>query len=273
MLDARELLHDLRGAPAPLGRSREQVLRKRGQWLDAPADEDRLAQEQPLLAKLYGASLTGTLVLGPKAGRRQLRLFGAPARGDAERERIRNAYGFDVDASVRIPGHDRPRLERLARYMARPPLSKERLARQSDGTYRIALKKPWRDGTTHIVLDGPELVGRLAALVPPPRFHLTRYFGVFAPRAGLRQAVVPAHGATDGCACHRRAPAAPVEDARSTRQRTAWSALLARVFAVDVLRCPRCQAGLQRVELCTHPDRIRAVLAATGPPQQTPAAA
>lgn len=37
---------------------------------------------------------------------------------------------------------------------------------------------------------GPE--GRLAALVPPPRMHLTRYHGVFAPHSRLRAAVTPA---------------------------------------------------------------------------------
>jgi hypothetical protein len=260
------------------------LLRKRGQWLDAAPEEDRLAQTEPLLAQLYGASITGTLVLGPKAGQRQMRLFGAPARGESEGVRVKNAYGFDVDASVRIPGHDRPRLERLARYMARPPLSKERLARQSDGTYRLTLKKPWRDGTTHIVLSGPELVGRLAALVPPPRFHLTRYFGVFAPRARLRRAVVPcrdAEGACGGAAAHGgpdrhgsrpEAPATP-DTPGLHRRRMEWSRLLARVFAVDVLTCPRCSSRLSRLELCTRPERIRAVLATTGPPGEAKALA
>ena len=33
---------------------------------------------------------------------------------------------------------------------------------------------------------------RLAALGPPPRKHLTRYRGVFAPHSKLRAAVTPA---------------------------------------------------------------------------------
>jgi hypothetical protein len=35
-------------------------------------------------------------------------------------------------------------------------------------------------------------MARLAALVPPPRMHLTRYHGVFAPHSELRAAVTPA---------------------------------------------------------------------------------
>ena len=36
-----------------------------------------------------------------------------------------------------------------------------------------------------------EFVQRLAALVPRPRLHLTRFHGVLAPNAGLRAAIVP----------------------------------------------------------------------------------
>ena len=40
---------------------------------------------------------------------------------------IRNGGGFSVDASVRIEADDRPGLERLLRYCARPPFALERL--------------------------------------------------------------------------------------------------------------------------------------------------
>jgi hypothetical protein len=243
------------------------LLRKRGQWLDAPPEDDDFANREPLLAALFGASIQGTLVMGARAGQRQVRLFGAAARDDSEsRPKVKNAYGFDVDAGVRVAAHDRKGLERLARYMLRPPLAKDRIERLADGRYRIRLKKPWRDGTTDLVLEGVELVGRLAALVPPPRAHLTRYYGVFAPRARLRRLVVPARRDAVGC----QAPTGPEqagEPARQHKRRTSWAALLARVFAVDVLACPRCSSRMQRVEWCTHPTRIRAVLAATGPPE------
>ncbi len=46
---------------------------------------------------------------------------------------------------------------------------------------RYTLKTLYRDGTTHIVLEPLDLMARLAAMVPPPRMHLTRCHGVFAP--------------------------------------------------------------------------------------------
>jgi len=36
-----------------------------------------------------------------------------------------------------------------------------------------------------------ELIAKLAALVPPPRAHLTRFHGVFAPNATLRAQLTP----------------------------------------------------------------------------------
>jgi hypothetical protein len=53
-------------------------------------------------------------------------------------------------------------------------------------------KTPWRDGTTHVVLDPLDFIARLAALVPPPRRHLTRYHGVLAPHSSLRALITPA---------------------------------------------------------------------------------
>jgi len=35
-----------------------------------------------------------------------------------------------------------------------------------------------------------EFLERLAALVPPPRVHRHRYYGVLAPNAPLRQALI-----------------------------------------------------------------------------------
>ncbi len=54
------------------------------------------------------------------------------------------------------------------------------------------LTTPWRDGTTHVVLDPLDFIARLATRVPPPRRHLTRYYGVLAPNSSLRALITPA---------------------------------------------------------------------------------
>ena len=42
------------------------------------------------------------------------------------------------------------------------------------------------------MLEPLDLMARLAVLVPPPRMHLTRYHGVFAPHSTLRAEITPA---------------------------------------------------------------------------------
>jgi hypothetical protein len=98
--------------------------------------------------------------------------------------------GFSVDASVRIEAADRAGRERLLRYCARPPFAMERL-REFDGEHlRYESTKPGPAGTgAALILTPPELLDRIAALVPPPRVHRHRYFGVLAPHSPLRAAV------------------------------------------------------------------------------------
>jgi hypothetical protein len=99
--------------------------------------------------------------------------------------------GFSVHGGVCVPSRDRIRLERLLRYGSRPPLSTERLSLLADGRLLYKLKRRWSDGTTHVIYEPLELMERLAALVPPPRFNITRYFGVLAPASTFRPLIVP----------------------------------------------------------------------------------
>ena len=104
--------------------------------------------------------------------------------------------GFSVDAGVCIEAHDRAALERLLRYCARPPFSMERLRKEgSKLVYRCAKQRsePTSDKrgakADELHLTPLELIDRIAALVPPPRTHRHRYFGVLAPNSPLRAAV------------------------------------------------------------------------------------
>ncbi|MCP4307959.1 MAG: hypothetical protein GY788_24430, partial [bacterium] len=98
---------------------------------------------------------------------------------------------MSLHASVAVPARDRRRLERLCRYVARPPLAHDRLGERPDGRLALRLKTPWRDGTTHILMERHELLERLVPLIPPPRAHQVRYHGVLAPCASARDRVVP----------------------------------------------------------------------------------
>jgi hypothetical protein len=170
-----------------------------------------------------------------------------------------NAGGFSLHAGLDIEPYQRAKLERLCRYVSRPPIAEERLALTSSGQVRYQLKTPYRDGTTHIVMEPLDLMARLAALVPPPRMHLTRYHGVFAPHSQLRAAVTPAQrgmgspGQGAGQAADK--PATPRHVAMS------WAQRLKRVFGVQIEACARCGGQLKVIASIEDPDLIVKILA------------
>jgi hypothetical protein len=102
----------------------------------------------------------------------------------------RTEDGFDLDARVVIDRGDDVGRERLVRYCARPAVVLQRLSKLADGTYCYQTRYR-RSGRTHRIMTGPELMARIAALVPPPHYPLVRYQGVFAGGHHMRRRVVP----------------------------------------------------------------------------------
>jgi len=72
------------------------------------------------------------------------------------------------------------------------PDCSERLSLTVQGDIRYTLKRPYRDGTTHVIFEPLTFISRLAALDPKPRVNLSRYRGVLAPNSSLRAQVTPA---------------------------------------------------------------------------------
>jgi hypothetical protein len=89
--------------------------------------------------------------------------------------------------------------------------------------------KPGPGGSAPQCLTPLELLARLAALVPPPRIHRHRYFGVLAPNAPLRTAVTAlAPAASIAPPAPNQEPA--TEPAHRRAARYAWALLLARIY-------------------------------------------
>lgn len=186
--------HEVARVLASAARRIERVLSAR-----AGDDAEALARDEPLLALLAAASLRTRVAIGSHRGEPWRRLGDRvePADGDASEAdpgrsaRVPRHGGMSLHADVSVPARDRRRLERLCRYVARPPLANERLEERPDGTLALRLKTRWRDGTTHILMERRELIDRLVPLIPPPRAHQVRYHGILAPSASQRDRVVP----------------------------------------------------------------------------------
>ena len=254
----------------------ECVCGRHGRSLDGISDAaDSFASDQPVLASCYGASAADVQRLGPAAGRlaaklvRPLRLVRGTGPGA-----LAEVGGVNIHAAVAVDGRDRPRLERLCRYIARPPLSLERLETHPDGRVRIRFKSAWKDGTHSVLLDPLDFISRLrflgttCALVPPPRFHMLRYHGILAGHSRDRAEMVPQESAKD--------ESSPTADAQQLLfepvpplspppppSRHPWADLLRRVFAIDIMTCPHCQGAMRVKSITTKADDIRAILGTT----------
>jgi hypothetical protein len=241
---------------------------------------DAWADEAPVLAGLAAASVQGTVALGPHRGARLRRLGNAPESAEAPAPDgcHARANGFDLHAGLVVPAGHRERLERVCRYALRPPVAGDRVRVTDDGQVVLQLRHQWIDGTTHVVFDAVEFLGRLAVLVPRPRINLILYHGVLAPRAAWRSAVVRRRtsgaGREAGLTASATAPAGEADSAETARRHArgqGWASLMARTFGFDVLACPRCGGRLRLIALIEEAAVIDRILRHLGLPTETPA--
>lgn len=180
--------------------------------------------------------------------------------------------GFSLDAGVRIEAEDRSGLERLLRYCARPAFALERL-RQIDPEHLVYESlKPGPGGSVSLLLTPLELIERLASLIPPPRRHRHRYYGVLAPNAPLRTVVTALAAekveATPPTAMTEAVPAtepgATDEPIHRKAARYVWALLLARIYEVLPLVCPKCGGDLRIMAFINEGPVIREILGHLG---------
>jgi len=137
------------------------------------------------------SSITYRIASGKHAGRKVATLRTLPGDAGSLEGEAGKVGGFSLHAGVTAEAHESRKLEKLCRYVTRPAISEQRLSISPQGRVRYQLKTPWQNGTTHVEWDAVDFIAKLAALVPPPRAHLTRFHGVFAPNANLRAQLTP----------------------------------------------------------------------------------
>ena len=175
-------------------------------------------------------------------------------------------------------------LERLARYLARPPVSLQRMEwdrETGEVVYRTgrghAEERGSEDDRSDDVerIDELEFLARVVTQLPEPRKHSIRYYGYYAAvvRAKRRRAAaeaeasMPAAGndAVENDASETRgegdavrslvavhsAVASEPDTAERKQLRKSWAALIRRVYEVDPLLCP-CGATMRIVAVITE---------------------
>jgi hypothetical protein len=247
--------------------TKEGYLDKDGEVVQNPMMDDLFQENEAITAAAY-ASIAGKIAFGQNAGRYVTRIgsgFGyfeeVPL---AKGKRCFSVNGFSLHCNTSTNTHARDRLEKLIEYIARGPLSNERLEITDDGKVKLQLKTAWRDGTSHLLLSPHEFLEKLAAIIPPPKSHLVRWGGVFAANSPFRKKIVLKPEKKKGF---------DFQDGEKKRVNKSWSLMLARVFKLDVLKCV-CGGDLTPLGSVQDPDEVRRYLKHTNidydPPSRGP---
>ena len=121
----------------------------------------------------------------------------------------------------------------------------------------------------------------LAALVPAPRAHLTRYQGVLGPAAAWRSLIVPAsHDSrretevkprpTAQQSAELTVAAEPCTESSARNRNYTWAELMKRVFLVDVLQCEHCGGRMKILAAIRPPTVTVRILECLGLPSRAP---
>jgi len=175
-----------------LSRRIVRVLERRGLLIADPQYPSLDLEPGSSLDHLQAASIAYRIAIGPHAGRRALTLHSVPPVEEVPNNPLlARRAGFSLHAATACEAYQRSRLERLCRYITRPPIATQRLSIDGQGRVVYRYKQPFHDGSTHVVLEPLDFIARLAALVPRPRLNLTRFHGIFAPNFKHRKRIVP----------------------------------------------------------------------------------
>jgi len=228
--------------------------------------------DEDTFSKLQASSITYRFATGPSKGKKALVLKTVPPDGDHNSSGglVAKNSGFSLHAGVATHANDRTKLERVCRYITRPAVSEDRLSINNEGNVIYKFKKPWDDGTVAIKLTPMEFMERLAALVPRPRIHLTRFHGVLGPHYKYRKLIVPKKNEPLELVDNK-----DEETQNSSQSRICWARLLKRVFDIDITLCPACQGKMRVISAIEERPVIRKILDHLGipssPPPLTPA--
>lgn len=218
---------------------------------------------EDLFSQLQAASVQN-LIAGNESGKKVKLIKSDPQLWHAKIETPRwvDIFGFSLHANTDVSAKSRDQVEKLIRYLTRPPITEERLHRLQGGDLYYEFKNRWSDGTTGIKFTPLEFLEKLAALVPLPRRHLFRYHGLLAPNSKNRPKIIrmPVEVPKEG------------EESRPPKRSPwiSWSDLLKRVFQLDLTQCPDCGGKVRFVSAIIKKDVLVKILGHFNLPVEPP---
>jgi hypothetical protein len=235
--------------------------------------DDHLHEEQTdFMDELSSASISSKIAFGPRMGQRVRKfgqIFDVPYEPKLTGPLCASFQGFSLHAATVCEVWEKQKRENLAKYINRPPIANDRVTLTSAGQVCYKMKAPYKDGTTHLVFEPLEFIEKLCALVPPPRMHILRYHGVFAPNSKVRSQIVkrnkvqkkPKEGES-----HQD----PVLVPEKLKARISWAKLMKRVFEIDVTKCKHCGGKVKIISFIMEKNTVVKILKHLNLPTEPP---
>ena len=121
------------------------VLERRGLLVADPEHPYLDLEPGSSLDHLQAASINYRIAIAPHAGRKALTLYSVPPLDETpDNPLLARVAGFSLHAATVCEAHQRSRLERLCRYITRPPIATQRLSTDNRGRVVYRYKQPFR---------------------------------------------------------------------------------------------------------------------------------
>lgn len=182
------------------------------------------------------------------------------------------AFGFSIDNSARIL--DKSEQETLAEYIARPPISLKKI-RYELFKWRVLFHTKYSEyfkQNLHM-FDALDFLAELTQHIPPKGLQLIRRYGLYASRTKGRWQDMPwvAERAPDGWkTSHSTVSGAddtgyePLSESEEEvdidARKRAWARLLAKVYEVDPMTCPKCGADMKVIAVIEDLIELKRIL-------------
>ena len=180
--------------------------------------------------------------------------------------------GFSVDASILLPGGSSKKRESLAQYLARPPISLNKVSYENFHgrvLFHTSFNEYFKENLK--LFEAPEFIALLTQHLPKKGVHHIRRYGLYSSRSRGIWVEKPyvAALAPDGWKQKHLDPTAsqdtqdeyePEGTICSSDRKAAWARLIAKIYEVDPLVCGRCGSPMRILAIITDPDEVKKIL-------------
>jgi hypothetical protein len=195
--------------------------------------------------------------------------------------------GFSLDGSIGLYARDQKAMERLAQYMARPPISLSKVVLEERGgkvIFHTKYNPYFKENLKLFAVT--DFIAELTQHIPPKGTHYIRRYGLYASRSRGTWSRKPHLVRLAGPAWHAAHPAAvpcdePAPQSREVERKTASSTwvrgsrsdpkpeaclsrrrarLIAKVYEVDPLQCAQCGSPMKILAVIMDPVEVDKIL-------------